>query len=359
MSNKAKKITLALGADIKNKALITNGREFYYAPAIGDLENSVNYKKFKSAVKALINKIGAKPAVIAHDLHPGYFSTRFARQIAPELKAELIPVQHHYAHLGSVMQGCASGLPFIGISFDGTGFGTDGNMWGGEFVVIEPNTFHRVAHLKYLKMPGGDRVINEPWRMLLSILGKNAAPFLKKVKKRDLKIAMSLMAKSVNSPLTSSAGRLFDAAAALLGVCLYASYEAEGPIKLEKMAWKNINESYDPRIVKKDNVYTIDMKPVFLGMARDLKNKIGKSLIAGKFHNSVVRAIIKMTEKISDMTGIKNIALSGGVFQNKLLKDKTVKMLMTRGFGVYITEPVNDYNIALGQYYVSGNSRQN
>lgn len=345
------KTIVALGADIKNRFLIAKGNSLFFGPDIGDLSRAENFELFKKQIRRATKRI--KPEIIACDLHPNYFSSLFAREISTH--NFLLPVQHHHAHIASVMGEHNLKRPVIGVSFDGTGFGQDANSWGGEFLLVEGSGFKRLAHLKYRMMPGGDKVVSEPWRMVLSILGKKAAHLLKNVARNERELMLAMMSKKINSPLTSSAGRLFDAAASLLGLCTYASYEAEGPIKLEAMCDKRIDKRYGFGIVKENGCSIIDTDELFLGMLKDLKRRRDKRLIATKFHNSMAEVIIRMVKKLSKFSGTKNIALSGGVFQNSFLKTKVIKKLTTSGFKVFtnIETPVNDLNISLGQYYVS------
>ena len=354
MSNKKVETVLALGADIKNRFLVAKGKRFVFGPDIGDLSDTENYEVLKREIKKTIKKF--KPNIIAHDLHPGYFSTQLAKVFSLQSSVfSLIPVQHHYAHIASVIYEHNLKKAVIGVSFDGTGLGTDGNIWGGEFLAVKKNRFERLAHFKYIKMPGGDKVVSEPWRMVLSILGKKSIPFLKRVKKGDKDMILSMCEKNINSPLTSSAGRLFDAASALLGICEYATYEAEGPIKLEAICKSGVDESYKFKISKENTQYIIDSEPIFLGMLKDMEKGIKKSAIATKFHNSIANIIITTIRRLSKNTGIKDIALSGGVFQNKILTRRIIKKLALSGFNVFTNNrvPANDFNISLGQYYVS------
>ncbi|MBL7084647.1 MAG: carbamoyltransferase HypF [Candidatus Omnitrophica bacterium] len=351
MSNKT---ILALGADIKNRILLAKGKSIFIGADINDLSQVKNFTLFKKEIGEAFKK--AKPNIIAYDLHLGYFSTKFAETLksqVPSLKLEAI--QHHHAHIASVIQEHQLRGSVIGVSFDGTGYGTDGNSWGGEFLLVQGCNFKRLAHLKYRKMPGGDKVVSEPWRMVLSILGKKAKPFLLPVKPKDQELVMRMVSKNVNSPLSSSAGRLFDAAAALLGVTRYASYEAEGPIKLEAMCDKEIKGRYDFKIAKHDTCYIIDTDGLFLGMLQDLKKSKSKVLIATKFHNSMVKIIIDTVKKLSKSFKVRQIALSGGVFQNNFLRKRAMKALAASGLNVFtnVHLPVNDLNISLGQYYVS------
>jgi len=355
-----KKTVLALGADIKNRFLFARGNKIVLGPDIGDLSHVDNFEFFKKQTQQIIKN--NKPNIIACDLHPEYFSTKFAREFDYQfstVNCQLI--QHHHAHIASVMQEHKLTGPVIGVSFDGTGYGEDANSWGGEFLLVDRNGFKRLAHLKYRMMPGGDKVVHEPWRMVLSILGKKAFPLLNGVKKKDKELMLAMLAKNINSPLTSSAGRLFDAAAALLGICVKALYEAEGPIKLEAMCDEKIDARYGFKISKENGYFIIDADGLFLGMFNDLRKGRDKCLIATKFHNSMTEIIIETVKRLSKSFGIKDIALSGGVFQNKFLKTRVIQKLCNSGFSVFtnLRVPVNDLNISLGQYYVSGHSGKN
>jgi len=359
MLSKRKKTIFAAGADIKNRFLLVKGKSMKLGPEIGDLSDAGNYEIFKKETKKAIKKY--KPDIIACDLHPGYFSTNFAIHSAQRTAHGARRIQHHHAHIASVISEHGLKGRVIGVCFDGTGFGADGNIWGGEFLLVRKRGFKRLGHLVYHKMPGGDKVIRQPWRMLIGILGREAFPFIKGVRKEDKEFVLAMAEKGINSPLTSAAGRLFDAAAALLGICRKATYEAEGPMKLEAMCKEGIKDAYKFLTLKDSGKNIIDTRALFSGMIKDLKAKKNKRFIATKFHNSMVRIITKTVERLSRDTGLKNIALSGGVFQNKFLKEKTVKELQSLKFRVFTNEknPVNDFNISLGQYHVLSSTGKN
>lgn len=351
---KMNKTILALGADIKNRILLATGRSLYFGRDLGDLGQAENFELFKKQVYKSTRRI--KPDIIACDSHPNYFSSAFAREYRlRSTDYRVQPIQHHHAHIASVMQEHNLKEPVIGVSFDGTGFGQDGNSWGGEFLLVDRIGFRRLAHLKYRKMPGGDKVVSEPWRMVLSILGKKGTPILKGIKAKDKQLVLEMMAKNVNSPLTSSAGRLFDAAAALLGICVYASDEAEGPIKLEAMCDEEIDSQYGFDIIKENGCLVVDTDRLFLEMIKDLNKGKDKRSIATKFHNTMAAIVVNVVKRLSRCFAIKDIALSGGVFQNNFLKKKVMKKLACLGLEVFtnLETPVNDLNISLGQYYVS------
>ena len=352
-------IVLAAGADLKNRFLIARGRRLVAGPRLGDLAEIGPYLKYKTGILSRLGR--RRPMVVACDLHPGYFSTRFAREAwtAKGHGPRVVGVQHHHAHIASVIQEHRLTPPVLGVSFDGTGFGTDGRIWGGEFLLVGRRGFRRLAHLKYMRMPGGERVVREPWRMVLSVLGGAALPFLKKVKKTDLRLVRAMLVTDIPMPLTSSAGRLFDAAAALLGVCAYASYEAQGPIALEGLCRDGITASYAHGCVRQDGVLVIDPRPVFTGMCADIKKKVPSAVIACKFHNAMADIIVATVRRLARGAGVRKIALSGGVFQNRYLASRVKEKLGGLRFSVFTNErlPVNDWNIAWGQYYVSGRSR--
>ena len=345
---------------MKNRFLVAKGENLHFGPDIGDLSDAGNHAFFRKELYHSIRK--HKPDIIASDLHPDYFSTKIANELNHNRRAySLQLVQHHHAHIASVIEEHVLTGPVIGVSFDGTGFGTDGNMWGGEFLVVTKKGFKRLAHLKYFKMPGGEKAVNEPWRMVLSILGERAIPFLKGIKREEKEAILTMCRKDINSPLTSSAGRLFDAAAALLGICLRASYEAEGPIKLEAMCRVGIEEAYAFRTLKREGAYVIDAEPIFLSMIKDIRKGVEKSVIATKFHNSMANVIVDTVKTLSKNKKVNKIALSGGVFQNKFLKTKVIEKLKAKKLKVFINKklPVSDLNISLGQYHVSCSSRKN
>ncbi|MBN2120621.1 MAG: carbamoyltransferase HypF [Candidatus Omnitrophica bacterium] len=350
------KTILALGSDIKNRFLVAKGKTFCFGPDIGDLADPKNYARLKKEVRKVIKKF--KPDIIAHDLHPAYFSTRFARELALRLPgARLLGVQHHHAHIASVLFEKRLNKPVIGVSFDGTGFGSDGNIWGGEFLLVYKGTFKRIGYLKYQKMPGGDKVVFEPWRMILAILGEEGKGFIKGVQKNDKDLVLKMIKKNINCPESSSAGRLFDATAALLGICTKPSFEAEGPINLEKLCKKSIKQRYGYAVREEKGCSIIDTSSLFRDMVKDIKKGTPLNSISTKFHNSMVDIIIDTVKKSSQKLKTDDIVLSGGVFGNNFLKSEVIKKLSLANFNVFTNSatPVNDFNIAIGQYCVSCN----
>jgi hydrogenase maturation protein HypF len=351
-----REIILSLGGDIKNRTAVLDGSRLVLGPEVGDLGLHENFERFKRGIGRLLDAVGGDISVIAHDKHPGYCSMGYARELAGRLPdVKLFAVQHHVAHVMSVLYEHRIKGAVIGVAFDGTGYGDDGNMWGGEIFVIKDGWYKRAAHLKYRMLPGGDTVVREPWRMALSIMGKTGVQYLKGVDKRAVGIVMRQMEKKVNCPLSSSAGRLFDGAAALLGMAPYASYEAEGPIKLERIADPAEDGGYEFIVDNINGIYEIDTDGLFKGMAGDLKKKTPVPVISARYHNTVAEAVSVTVERIGMDSGIKTVALSGGVFQNRILRDKIPGMLEARGFTVITNReyPVNDSNIAIGQCHTA------
>jgi len=351
---------VALGADIKSQWLIAKGKNLFWGPQGGDLSLTENFDRFKRSLKDMLRKRIVRPDIIACDLHPGYFSTQVANELSQRAHS-LISVQHHHAHIASIM--CDHNLrrPVLGVAFDGTGLGTDGHMWGGEFLVVEEKTFKRLAHLEYVRMPGGDKVVAEPWRLVVSILGPQGVRKFCDINAHEIKLVASMLSKNINCPFTSSAGRLFDAAAALLGICPIARYEAEGPIKLERLCRHDLSGCYDFGLSRKNGMDIIETGDIFRSMVKDLTAHQGMDKIATKFHNAMAAIIVRTVKRLSQRTGVKDVALSGGVFQNKFLFSKTVANLEKNNLRVFSNRknPVNDLNIALGQYYVSSRSGKN
>ncbi len=363
-------IVLAAGADTKNSFLIARGHRLVAGPRLGDLAEIGSYLKYKAGILSCLGR--RRPSVVVCDLHPGYFSTRFAQEAwgirgrgpkgrGPQGRApRLVGVQHHHAHIASVIQEHHLIPPVLGVCFDGTGYGVDGRLWGGEFLLIGRRGFRRLAHLKYMRMPGAERVVREPWRMVLSILGDAALPFLKGIKRADRDAVRVMLSRDIPMPLTSSAGRLFDAAAALLGLCPCAAYEAQGPMELERLCRRGVVRSYAHRSSRQEGVLVIDPRPLFTGMAADIKKRVPTDTIAARFHNAMTDIIVATVRRLSRGRGLRKVALSGGVFANRILASRARERLSDLGFRVFTNErlPVNDWNIAWGQYYVSGRSRK-
>ena len=348
---------LALGADIKSRFCLLKNNNLALSKEFGNLAELDNFNKFKRS----ISKFKLKPDVVAFDSHPGYFSSQLADSFKADKK---FSIQHHHAHIASVLSKNNIKRSVIGVVFDGTGYGSDGNIWGGEFMVVNKASFIRAAHLKYLKMPGADLAVKEPWRMAFSItydcLGdkifSHDLDFLK-VEPRDYyRVLVKMLNQDINSPLTSSAGRLFDAVSSILGVCHRVKYEAEAAIELERLASQSKERGcYEFDIIRKDKVYIIGYVKLIKGILSDIRKGISREDIARKFHESMSNIVVKIVDKISISYNLRDIVLSGGVFQNKILFNSVKQKLAESGYNLVYSKDVsmNDLSICLGQTYIA------
>ncbi|NOY51420.1 MAG: carbamoyltransferase HypF [Chlorobi bacterium] len=351
---------LAAGAELVNCFAIGKGSQVIMSQHIGDLKNLETLEFYKESMKRFSKLFRFKPELVVADMHPEYLSTKFA----DDLSIETMKVQHHHAHIASCMAENNLDEKVIGISFDGTGYGTDGNIWGGEFLICDLVDFERYTHFEYIKQPGGDATNHHPWRMMLSYLVhyfgedivKEKAFLFEGIPHTEIELVGSMISKNINCPLTSSAGRLFDAVAALLGACKNSSYHAEAPMRLEALAG---NEKLE-RKYSYDFGELISFKRCFKEMIEDIENGIDKSTIAMSFHNTIIHLAKHISLKIKEKTAISKIALSGGTFQNRIILGKTEKLLRKSGFEVYSQSniPSNDGGIALGQIAIAAKRRQ-
>ena len=306
---------LACGAEAKAGFCLTKKDRALISPVAGDLKNPDDLAAYEKEIKRAEKEFSVRPGIVACDLHPEYSSTKFARGTG----LPVYEVQHHHAHVVSCM--AENGLigEVIGVSFDGTGLGMDDTIWGGEFLISSLSGFKRARHLDYIAMPGGEAVIREPRRMAMALLykvfGEEFLGFAKKGEKANWQIWRGMIDKKINSPLTSSSGRLFDAVAALIGIREKVDYEAQAAIELEKACDRSCKDMYDMPaegdLIKPDSMVK--------GIMSDLKRKRPVSEISGKFHNSMVNMIVTVARRLKKETGIKEVVLSGGVFQNKVL----------------------------------------
>ncbi|MEV7042760.1 carbamoyltransferase HypF [Amycolatopsis sp. NPDC051061] len=324
---------LGCGAELKNTFCLAKGRHAFVSHHIGDLENYETLKAFTEGIEHFKHLFDIDPVLVAHDLHPEYLSTKYAF----EQDVELLGVQHHHAHIAACLADNHHQDPVLGVAFDGTGFGPDGTIWGGEFLLADLTSYERLTHLRPLRMPGGAMAIRQPWRMAASYvdeLGRPARDDIVKLKR-----------SGINSPLTSSAGRLFDAAAALLGVRDTITYEGQAAIELEQLADPAEKAVYQARI--DEEVHGEDL------IAALLDDRSAKPIRAARFHNGVADAIARTCDRFRDHS--TTVALSGGVFQNVLLLDRTVEALEGTGFRVltHRNVPTNDGGISFGQVAVA------
>jgi hydrogenase maturation protein HypF len=358
----AKKQVLAVGGHLKNTFCFLKGRYAFLSHHIGDLENWATLKSLIEGVEHFKKLFDLKPEVLAYDMHPEYLSTKFALELDVEVK---VPVQHHHAHVASCMAENGLSGPVIGIAFDGTGYGTDGKIWGGEFLVAQMSKFERFAHFDYVPLPGGEVAIKEPWRMALSYLMYSFGddfqsieiPFVKFLNENwsKVKILLKMIDRGINSPMTSAVGRLFDAVSAICSVRLRVNYEAQAAMEFQMLADEDESGVYEFEIIDSMKPWRISFKRGIRGIVHDIESGIDVSKIAGKFHNTIARIICEVAKKMKSETGINDVVLSGGVFQNALLVNKTMIELEKAGFKVYTHSkvPPNDGGLSLGQAVVA------
>lgn len=360
---------LAVGPELKNTFCLTKENYAFVSQHIGDMENEETFEHYQKTIELYKDLFRIEPEIVAYDLHPDYLSTKYAL----ELDLPQVGVQHHHAHVVGAMAENNYLKPVIGFSFDGTGFGTDGTIWGGEVLLATVSDFKRLAHFGYVPLPGGEASIKKPWRMALSYLlatfGKDwrslKIDFVNRVPESEAKIVEAQIEKGINSPLTSSCGRLFDAVSSLIGVRDVAYYEAQAAIEMEMAADERAEGVYEYEMVSKsgqeveqlgaEGSLIIDFKPLIKGIVADLEKGLEAKLIAGKFHNTIASLILELAQVFSEKASLKTVALSGGVFQNYLLLGKVIPRLRKVGLRPLIKRrvPVNDGGISLGQAVVA------
>jgi len=355
---------LACGAELKSTFCLTKDNYAFVSQHIGDLENLETMEHFETTLELYKKLFRIQPGIVAYDMHPEYLSTKYAKSLGDKHKElKLVPVQHHHAHIVSCMVENGVEENVIGVSFDGTGYGSDGHIWGGEFLVADYKGFERVGHLEYVPLPGGTVAIERPYRMaisyLLTLLGKDALTpdlaFLKEVSSRELELIKKQLEKGINSPLTSSCGRLFDAVSALIGIRGRIDYEAQAAIEMEMAADAGERGSYPFAILEKDGVNIVRLKSLFSAIIQDIQSKVSQPGIAMKFHRTMADMVVQMCRWLGKSSGINKVALSGGVFQNRLLLRLTVAALEEAGFEVltHSTVPTNDGGVSLGQAVIA------
>ena len=327
---------LACGAELKNTICVARGRYAFLSHHIGDLENFAAFRSFTEAITHFQRLFDVRPKIVAYDLHPEYLSTKWAQD---QEGVELCGVQHHHAHVASCLADNAEAGPVIGVAFDGLGYGTDGTMWGGEFLVTDLTGFERVGHLATVAMPGGAAAIKEPWRMAAVYLEEafgHHPPALQVMQRHatQWQSVLKMARAGVLAPLTSSAGRLFDAVAVLLGVRDSITYEGQAAIELEQLADPAETDTFNVSFQSTAHGFEIRAADLVRAVVEDLLRQVQPSAIAGRFHNSVAEAILHGCLTIREHTGLHTVALSGGVFQNMLLLERTVERLEARGFRV-------------------------
>ena len=350
---------LACGAELKNTFCLTRDRYAFVSQHIGDMENLETFNHFERTLDLYQKLFRIRPEIAAYDLHPEYLTTKFALR----LPIRKIGIQHHYAHMASCMAENGEEKPVIGLSFDGLGYGPDGTLWGGECLVGDFGSYRRASFFEPVPMPGGAAAIQHPWRMALSYLnhffGKEGLTpylhYLGPLEDEKIRIVLGQIDWQLNSPLTSSCGRLFDAVSALLGLVSSVSYEGQAAVALEMIADERERGSYDFLVEDQAGKTLIRFQPLFAQVLRDLKKGETKSAISARFHNTLVKVGGDVCRRIRDQGGPRKVTLSGGVFQNRFLLERMKTALESAGFGVLIHRqvPCNDGGLSLGQAVIA------
>ncbi len=386
---------LGCGADLKNTFTVTKGRFAIAGQHIGDMENYETLRFFEESLGNIKAVYRVNPVAIVHDMHPDYLSTRWALQHAedrrprrwddketkhldlPSPEPRIYSIQHHYAHIASVMAENSHTGRVIGVAFDGTGYGADGTLWGGEFLIADIDGFERVGNLKYIPLPGGEIAIKEPWRTAVSYIAcaindsgrrldcLEAIDFVNKYGRENIEKLIKIMHSRELSPFSSGAGRLFDAVSAIMGICDNNTFEGEAAIALESILAEGINEGYTFMIETPSEGKTsgervppqrivVDFSQTIIGIIQDLISGVDRPVISARFHNTVSDAILNAVKRIAAYSGLNDVVLSGGTFQNIYLLQRIVQMLSAQGMNVFINRkvPCNDAGISLGQAYL-------
>jgi hydrogenase maturation protein HypF len=380
---------LACGPEIKNTFCLTRDEYAFFSQHIGDMENLETLEHYQRTIELYKHLFRVEPEIIAYDLHPDYLSTQYAREQLAALNLQPAVIEHHHAHLASCLADngwSPDDGPAIGVSLDGTGYGTDGHIWGGEWLVGDYGGYRRAAHLEYLPLPGGDASTRNPWRIaysyLYTLLGEVPSFVLpQEVSQAEVTLLRGQIDRRLNCPLTSSMGRLFDAVSALLGVCTRTSYEAQAAIELEMIGSGQVEDwglrthidrspSADrsqtwrpyPYDIETDKTkYVVRVGKLFAGLLSDMRAKIPVSEMATRFHETVARMTVEVCERIAGDVGLRTVALSGGCYQNRLLLSLTVPALRQIGFHVLLHRqvPCNDGGLSLGQAAIARFAAQN
>ena len=364
---------LACGADQKNTFCLTRGEHAFLSQHIGDMENEETLEHFENTIDLYKKLFRIAPEAVAYDMHPEYLSTKYALELGAEQGLSLIPVQHHHAHIASCLVENGVESPVIGVAFDGAGYGSDGTLWGGEFLIADLRRFQRAGHLEYVPLLGGEAAIKKPYRMALSyiytLLGEQDQKLsldglpVSKLHSAELDLLKQQLTRRINCPLTSSAGRLFDAVSALAGVREEIEYEAQAAIELEILAADEGDEfegkPYPFSVVEHQGMRVIKLGELIAAIAEDVMNQTPIPIISLRFHQTVALMVLETCKSIAMESGINKVALSGGVFQNRLLLRLATAALQGEGFSVITHHlvPCNDGGISLGQAVIANFSR--
>jgi hydrogenase maturation protein HypF len=342
---------LAVGAHQKNAIACSVGRQVLISQHIGDLETAQSSQAFENVIAAFRQLYDLKPEAVACDMHPDYVSTQYARRSGSPIR----PVQHHEAHVRACMAENEIAPPVLGISWDGSGYGPDATIWGGEFLRIDDGGMSRVAHLRTFRLPGGEKAVKEPRRTALAVLYEMFGPQVVEMSKlapvaafsgSDLRVLASMLARNVNSPLTSSAGRLFDAVASIADLRHTCHFEGQAAMELEfSLPREAADDGYVFGIAENAGAFIVDWEPMIRAILAEAPGDV--ATIALKFHNTLA----DITVAIAERAGCEKVCLTGGCFQNRFLTERAIRQLARAGFRPYWHQrvPPNDGGIALGQ----------
>jgi hydrogenase maturation protein HypF len=356
-----------MGAWFKNTVCLAQGNQAWISHTVGDLFQAEACLAHEATVRELLQALaamGKKPVAIAHDLHPDLHSTRFAVQLAAELGVEAIGVQHHHAHIAAIAAEHGSSGPMLGLALDGVGLGTDGKAWGGELLSVDGAHFVRLGHLRPLALPGGDRAARDPWRMAAAVLfdlGRGEEIALRFADQAGAEIVATMLSKGLNSPRTSSMGRVFDAAAGLLGICLKMEFEAEAAIALEQSAAGYVEAHGWPAPLESgwhiDASGELDLLPLLGALSSEPDTAFGAAL----FHATLVAALLHWVSRAAEATGIERLACGGGCFFNKLLRSGLAEKVPATGLELLLPKRLltGDTAISLGQAWVAIHQLEN
>ena len=355
---------LACGGELKSVFALVRGRDVFLSQHLGDLGDERAYRGWTEAVGHLQRLLDLAPRVVAHDLHPGYRSTAYARMLHD---VRLVPVQHHHAHIASCLADNGVDTRVIGVSWDGTGYGTDGHVWGGEFLLADLDGFERVGSFREVAMPGGEIAIREPWRMaavfLQAAYGEAMSDldlaFMRRLDRTAWRLLSRAAEQGLNAPLTSSAGRLFDAVASLLGLRDRVDFEAQAAMELEALSEPETDRVYAAGLLEQDGKIIVETPDVVRGVVEDILAGTATEQIGSRFHATLADVIVRTCRRLRERSGLERVALSGGVFQNVRLLRLAVDGLRRAGFQVYTHHqvPPNDGGLALGQAAIAARTR--
>ena len=353
---------LACGGDLKNSFALASGNRVFLGPHIGDLEHSQAYYSFQESIEHYKRIFRIEPEYIVVDKHPGYFSSRYGREYGRVFNKPVIEVQHHHAHIASVMAEHRLEGEVIGLAMDGTGYGDDGTIWGGEVLGVSYSSFTRLGHIKPIALPGGDMAAREPWRISTALLYRlygeelyGAHPrFVERIGEKKISQVVAMLKGNINTPLSSGLGRYFDAAASILGIEDYNTFEGEAPIKLEMIADIKEERILKYSIEKNGEINLDPMMRELIEWGAMKRNIASASAI---FHNTISAALVDSCQDVRKQYGFNRVCLSGGVFQNRFLLKKIISNLESCGFSVFtpVKTPINDGGIALGKVAVALN----